>query len=233
MAGAARRVRAGSSDAVTRTASRRAPLLVAKAPKMSRRRSGAAGACRHTALRKKLWPGPGGQQPQNCTADSGTQAAKFHDVSEGARRKVLVAIAIGEHQTTNTGLVQGSATVSSAITRVGRSMPLDRVVALRLTAVWAFTAPALTPTCWRRFARRKSTTRGGASDDAARLALFEAEQAARVAELIEQWRGAPVLARSYELPRGVALQRHFRGAPRSFVVTPDDIVRLRPKGTRP
>ena len=31
--------------------------------------------------------GSGGQQPQNCTADSRTQAAKFHDVSEGARRK--------------------------------------------------------------------------------------------------------------------------------------------------
>ena len=39
--------------------------------------------------------------------------AKFYDVSEGARRKVFVAIAIGEHPTANTGFVQGGITQRS------------------------------------------------------------------------------------------------------------------------
>jgi hypothetical protein len=59
MAGAARSVSAGSSDAVTRTASRRAPLLVAKAPKMSRRRSGAAGACPAHGVEEEALAGSG------------------------------------------------------------------------------------------------------------------------------------------------------------------------------
>lgn len=115
-------------------------------------------------------------------------------------------------------------------------MPLDRVGGVTGNGGMGVHCPGAYAHVLAKVKRGGSLRPGGwlvANDDAARLALFEAEQAARVAELIEQWRGAPVLARSYELPRGVALQRHFRGAPRSFVVTPDDIVTLRPKGTRP